>query len=305
MSAADFASDIPVALAHSAYAGTSFSPERRGDTDRKEYAEGLAADLAYFTEQAAKGGTADQVAAEFERYRAGARSRYLAYLHSASRCVSSFIAGPANFPAARMSKRSDIAHKRLGEFLDFRARARRAVVRNLRPDLAPIRSSDADAVERLEQEVDQLERLQSRMKATNAAIRRHWKSGLIEVLAALVSMGYSEPAATKLMTADRIYGTGYPSFKLTNNGANIRRIKARIAQISAAQAKPVTEHAGSVARIEDDPPANRVRLYFPDKPAADVRAELKRSGFRWAPSVGAWQAFRNSRSMQVAQQVAA
>ena len=34
---------------------------------------------------------------------------------------------------------------------------------------------------------------------------------------------------------------------------------------------------------------NRLQVFFDGKPDADTRAELKSSGFRWAPSVGAWQ----------------
>lgn len=302
--AQEFATDIPVELAHASFAGTSFSPERVGDTIRREYGEMLAADLAYFTEQAAKGGTLDLLPAEFARYREGMKRRQLAYLHSHSRCVSSFIAGPANFPAARMNKRSDIAHKRLGEYLDFRGRARRAIVRTLRPDLAPIRSSDADAIERLEQEVDQLERQQARMKATNAAIRRNRKDP-VEQLATLVTMGYTESVAAQLLKPDFCGRVGFADYELANNGANIRRIKARIEQITASQAAPVVEREGENARIEDDPPANRVRLFFPGKPPEDVRSKLKACGFRWAPSIGAWQAYRNSRALQVAQEVAA
>jgi len=304
MDQTDFASDIPVELARGAFNGTSFSPERIGDTMRREYGEGLAADLAYFTEQATKGGTLDMVAAEFARYRANVMRRFLAYLHSHSRCVSSFIAGPSNFPAARMNKRSDIAHKRLGEYLAFRQRARRAIVSTLRPDLAPIRSSDADAVERLQQELDQLEQLQAKMRNANAAIRRN-KKDPIEQLAALVNMGYSERVASELLKPDLCGRIGFADYQLKNNGANIRRIQARIEQISAAQAKPVTEHEGSAARIEDDPPANRVRLFFPGKPPEDVRAKLKANGFRWAPSIGAWQAYRNTRALETAKQVAA
>lgn len=39
--------------------------------------------------------------------------------------------------------------------------------------------------------------------------------------------------------------------------------------------------------------ANRLRIYYPDKPDAETRTRLKRAGFRWAPSVGAWQNYLN------------
>lgn len=34
------------------------------------------------------------------------------------------------------------------------------------------------------------------------------------------------------------------------------------------------------------------------------RDTLKRSGFRWAPSVGAWQAYRNPQSIIAAERIA-
>ena len=43
---------------------------------------------------------------------------------------------------------------------------------------------------------------------------------------------------------------------------------------------------GRVGRSRED---NRLRVFFDGKPDADTRAELKSNGFRWAPSVGAWQ----------------
>jgi hypothetical protein len=34
---------------------------------------------------------------------------------------------------------------------------------------------------------------------------------------------------------------------------------------------------------------NRIQIVFDGKPSAEVRAELKGNGFRWAPSQSAWQ----------------
>ena len=49
---------------------------------------------------------------------------------------------------------------------------------------------------------------------------------------------------------------------------------------------------------------NRLQIVFDGKPDADLRAELKCKGFRWAPSQGAWQrqltdnAFRAARRIK-------
>lgn len=306
--AAQFLADIPQGMARAAFNGTSFSPERRGDLHRNAYAEALAEDYAHFLQHAQKGGTIDKLPAEFARYRARLAGLMRAYLASQSRCMSSFIVGPANFPAARMNKRADIAHRRLGEYLDTRETARRAVVRNLRPDLRPIMSGDADAADRLAAELAAAERWQETMKQANAAIRKHAKDGAAAQVAALLDLGITEEKAARLVTPPQhlsMYGQGFPSFKLTNNGANIRRMRQRLEMIERNKAAEVTEATGADGvRIEDDPPENRVRLFFPDKPAASVRDALKSAGYRWAPSIGAWQAYRNRWTLQKARELA-
>src|SRR5688572_15035589 len=138
--------DIPASLAVSAFSGTSFNPERQGKSMRNDYAATLAGDYTQLRQIAEKNGTLDLLDAEFSRYREGYSKRYRAYLASSSRCVSTMIAGPSNFPAARMNKRADVAHKRLTELCEFRQRALDAITKTLCPSLRPIMSGDSDAV---------------------------------------------------------------------------------------------------------------------------------------------------------------
>jgi hypothetical protein len=295
-----FESDIPLELARSAFQGVSFSPERRGDTSRAEYAQTLAADYAVFKAHAEKGGTLDLLDAEFAQYRANVRRRYIAYLASSARCISSFITGPSNFPVRRAQKRNDVAHRRLNDLFEFQELARRRVIRNLRPDLRPIMAGDADAIERLAVKLAAAERDQVNMKLANAAIRRSKKSGHAAQVAALMELGYPEAVAVELLKGDFAGRIGFADYQLTNNGANIRRMRERLEHLERNHAEPVREKVGNGVRLEDDPPGNRVRLFFPGKPDPDVRTKLKAHGFRWAPTLGAWQAYRNHNTLQFA-----
>lgn len=297
--ASTFEHDISRSLSQSAFGGVSFNPERRGASFVAEYAATLAEDYAIFKAQAEKGGTLDLLDGEFARYRAGYRKVNNAFLASESRCVSSMIAGPSNFPFRRMEKRNNVAHKRLNELVGFRERARAAIIRTLRPDLAPIMAGDADAIERLQAELSKAEILQSRMKRANAAIRKHKKLGAESQIEALMGQGFSRGIAAKLLEPDFCGRIGFADYQLTNNGANIRRMAARLETITTAKAKPVqTVETDNGLTIEDDPPANRIRVFFPGKPDAIVRDSLKSRGFRWSPTIGAWQAYRNHNAME-------
>ena len=308
----DFSADIPMSAALEAHAGTSWTPERRAASERQEYADTLARDYETFREHAEKGGTLDILDAEFDRYRSGCRRRTCAYLHSRHGLVSWMIAGPSKFPVTRMNKRADIVGRRLNELVEWREHARRAVSRNLRPDLRPIMAGDGDAIERLHAELTKLEHYHAQVKAANVIIRREQRAGdgptatwQDRCALMLQAEGFAERRARHAMEPDYGGRWGIPSYILTNNGANIRRIKARIVQIETSQAQPIeTRETDAGITLEDDPPANRVRLFFPGKPAEDIRARLKKAGFRWTPSAGCWQAYRNTWSMQTANQIA-
>lgn len=300
----DFRADIPSDVAERAYYGVSHLPERRAQNTRNDYAATLAGDYETLRSHALKGGTMASLDAEFSRYRDGYRRRYLAYLHSSARCVSWFIAGPSGFPAARMNKRADIAHRRLSDIVDFRGRTLAAIKRALRADLRAIYAGDGDALERLESRISAAESLQARMRETNAAIRRTKKAGPQAQFAALLAMGYQEMTAHRLLTPDFAGRVGFPDFELTNNGANIRRMRARVEQISRMQAAPSRDVSGTVARVEDAPADNRVRLFFPGKPDESTRAQLKANGFRWTPTLGCWQAYFSESARHLARAIA-
>src|SRR5436309_1294149 len=147
--ATDYANDIPRQLAMTAYTWTSQHPERRGEQTIADYVTTLTEDRNAFLLAAEAGRALHLIENEFTRYREGLRKRWVAAVASDSRCASWFVTGPSNFPARRMQKRNDIAGRRWQEVTDFRARAKSAILRKLRPDLAPIMSSDDDATDRL------------------------------------------------------------------------------------------------------------------------------------------------------------
>lgn len=296
--------DIPSELAMRAHAGTSFVPEKRGSQEQESYANTLASDYRYLESLATTDAKRATLAEEFPRYRTGYRTRYIAHLSAKGRCMSTMITGGSNFPTARNAKRNASADNRTQELIDYRERAIAAIRKALTPELAPIMAGDADATERLAEKIAKAEEFQARAKQINATIRKHAKAGPDAQVAALVAIGVSEVTARLSIKPDAMGYVGIPSYELRNNSANLLRMKARLASVSAAKVTESTEVAGEHAKLEDSPADNRVRLYFPGKPSAETRTRLKGAGFRWAPSLGCWQAYRNDRALAVARKEA-
>lgn len=297
--------DIPLDLAIRAHNGTSQVPEDRGEQERAGYAQQLAADYTALSQLATTDEKRATLQAEFARYRAGYRQRFTDLLHAKSRCLSWLVSGPANFPTRRAEKANRSSSNKLTELIEYRQRALKAIRRALQPELAPIMSGDSDAVARLKAKMSGLEADRDRMKAVNAAIRKHKKGGFDAQLQALIDLGVHESQARKILEPNYMGRVGIESWQLSNIGAEIRRLKLRLAKVEADQAAPSVEADGENGiRFEDAPADNRVRLFFLGKPDADVRTDLKRHGFRWAPSLGCWQAYRNFRSVECAKRVA-
>jgi len=143
-----------------------------------------------------------------------------------------------------------------------------------------ISSDDPEAVVKLREQIVEREALQSKMVAANAALRK----GDDVALAAIIG----ERAIPDFKKPDFCGRVGFADYEMKNNGAEIRRLRKRIEAMTRQAARPprAPEDIGPVRLVEQD---NRLQVVFPGKPPAEVRAELKAHGFRYAPSVGAWQ----------------
>jgi hypothetical protein len=154
-----------------------------------------------------------------------------------------------------------------------------------------ISSDDPDAVQKLREKLAELEKLQETMREANKIYR---KGNTPENIAALVALGLSEHSARNGFEPDFCGRIGFADYQLTNNNANIRRIKERIAHLERSNAKPTEETEEKGIRFVDNTEANRYQIFFPGKPKEEIRSLLKHRGFRWSPTAGAWQRFRKN-----------
>lgn len=136
---------------------------------------------------------------------------------------------------------------------------------------------------------------QNRARDSNMEEWRHIQ-GLLDKIRSTGMGGISadDPAAIEKLKASmasswRSDPRPFESYQLTNNNAEIRRVKARIEQLSKQAQQEFSGWEFDGGRVEMNREDTRLQVFFDGKPDADTRAELKSSGFRWAPSVGAWQ----------------
>lgn len=145
-----------------------------------------------------------------------------------------------------------------------------------------ISSDDPDAVKKLRDKLAKLETLQATMRDANAAIRKHKTAP--EQIAALVALGIPEKAAPELIKPDFAGRIGFAAYQLSNNNAEIRRLKARIDELGRASERTdfTSEHEGFT--YHEDTEENRVMFRFAKKPTKALCAVMRQHGFTFSPT---------------------
>lgn len=98
------ATDVNMQMAIRAHAGTSHSPERRGESEVAAYVEHMKDFNARLAEVADTDDRLAEAVAQSERYRENYIKRLSAVWASRGRMMSTMITGPANFPVQRQEK---------------------------------------------------------------------------------------------------------------------------------------------------------------------------------------------------------
>ncbi len=160
-----------------------------------------------------------------------------------------------------------------------------------------ISSDDPNAIEKLTQKIESIERHRDRMKAFNKLMKKNDTEGM-------KALGFSEEQIYKLLNPQFSYmGKGFPSYELTSCSAEIRRCKERIAAIQRAQTTTVIAFECALFKAFEDASENRICFTFDGKPSEEVRKVLKSRAFKWSPSRGAWVRMTNANGRYAAKDV--
>lgn len=163
-------------------------------------------------------------------------------------------------------------HRKLGQAVAAQTQAEAAADRAQNAG-GSIHVGDTDAVEALRARVEKL-------AAEHESALAHNRSG--------------GNCITECWVCERDYqGQRVPSFTLANSRNRVKHAREQLRKAEAqAEAATLGEQVlaeGAGWELVRDPVAARVRFVFDGKPDEPTRDLLKSRGFRWAPSVGAWQ----------------
>ena len=211
-------------------------------------------------------------------------------------CPSILIAGPSGVSKKKKDKqneRRDSLWKDYQQFKDFPDKIRSI-------GTGGIRSSDENAVAKLEEKIVKLQDEHEMKVRINKAIRGGEGSKAFNEL----SEGEKEIAKIRIARKQPI-----PGYELTNETVNIRRLKDRLKDIERESKKRAegprmdSYPALDGLEVQEDARDNRIKLIFDDKPSEQARGILKRNGFRWSPRNSAWQRELNDTSRHAAKWV--
>lgn len=213
-----------------------------------------------------------------------------------SRCPSIMIAGGSNFPIKKKEKQIHAMDKNLEEWNNIQGLLNK--IRSI--GTGGISSDDPNAIDKLKAKLANMEKTQQTMKEVNAYYRKN------KTLDGCPNLSFEniEKLKAGMSSNWHIENKPYPSWALSNNNANIRRVKERIAELENRQSLPVCggwNFNGDEVIINAD--ENRVQILFDEKPDENIRTKLKSHGFRWSPRQGVWQRLLNNNGIVAAREV--
>ena len=209
-----------------------------------------------------------------------------------ARVPSILITGGSNFPVRKKEKQNAARDRNMEEWNDIQG-----LLDKIRSTgMGGISADDPQAVQKLEAKLEKLQASQDTMKAVNAYYRKHKTlDGCPNLSAESI-----EKMKAEMSSQWHIEDKPYPSWALSNNNAEIRRVKGRIAELTRKQETAYAGWEFDGGTVEANKEDNRLQIFFEEKPDEKTRETLKESGFRWSPKAGAWQRQLNDNAIYAA-----
>lgn len=276
--------EINESLARTAHEMNSFSEYKKGSTTA-EYSRYVTECEAIAEAQKAKyPERADEIDGLADRYAKQLAEWYNTNSAIEAMCPSIMISGGSNFPVRKKEAQNSRRKAHWEKWNEIQKIPDR--IKTI--GTGGIQSNDANAIEKLKAKLERLEQAQETMKAANAYYK---KNGTLKGFDGMSEETIAEVEAN-MVKPWHLDKKPFAGYNLSNNSADIRRVKERIAELEAAKAQETkSEEVEGIDGLElvENTELMRVQLIFDGKPSEDVRNILKKWAFRWSPKESAWQ----------------
>ena len=214
-----------------------------------------------------------------------------------ARVPSILITGGGNFPVGKKMKQNAAREKNTNEWQEIQGLLDK--IRSV--GLGGISSDDPNSIQKLEAKLASLEKSQETMKAVNAYYRTH---KTLEGCPHLTKEQLTE-LREDIRKFPHLEGKPYASWQLSNNNAEMHRIRSRIQELKNKQEVGFVGWVFDGGEVQANVEANRLQIVFDERPDDTTRSELKSNGFRWSPTNSAWQRQLNGNAYYAADRISA
>ena len=289
----DFSEDLDYKSLYNSYSMSSFDPERRAESDKKMFGASMLNLYNSSVEEAKENNRLEEYNQAFERYYAVILKKNKEVISARTGTFSTAVTGRAGIKGSQLrkneakQKREYEINKELIDYIEKAKKKLNEVARN--PDRfysdQAIKSTDKNAIEKLNQKIEQLEAEKDFIKRSEKACKEYQKTKDFSVFEK-----YNIPQKEAKEYVEQIERHGLPLIKgISSISAEIRRVKERIALLEKSKESEDENFDIENGRILVNKEAQRVQIFFDNIPDANTRDALKKRAFKWAPSAKAWQ----------------
>ncbi len=286
--------------ARRAHNWTSFDPDKRADSFVKDYSEELETDLNNIPED------------QRERYEQNYRKYLYSWLGAKSRCMSSMITGPSNFPTRRAEKANRSEENRGKEFFAWRERALEAIKKQELANRSPqeVVNDEWKRVQRnIGSSLGTIIGIDNGYEGCRGYARPLFVSSVTNTIKTLAKNGKTELVKMALnyireVNKQTIENGGKEVITSRNGIWELEQVAevVREQQVDNGNRENESEAFGDIEIIKNYQ-MDRVQIVFPSKPNEATRDRLKQRAFKWSPTQGVWQRQLTRNGIEAAKEV--
>ncbi len=272
----------------SAYSGVTHDPEKRAKAIQKDFRN----DIDWAREEFSKLAVSDEQKAimetEMERFEKGLYDKYNKWIDATAKTMNWAITGRGNFPVAKNEKAMALEHKRVTELLSYKENAIKAIKRKI-TKATPQGVVDETLKKKYIKQADEIISVVDGIKKGELPYNKSLLTNNFKNRLMTLAKGKDNPnLALAKEVLQYVKDNQDPKNKVFADNNAIWNLLDEVQEVKTVKENEVLKKYDG-AEVVKDYEADRIRIYFDEKPGDQVIKDLKSSGWRWTPSEGVWQ----------------